>query len=182
MAFLARYSAGLADDGARSLLPAIVQEAMGGSPFVFAYSDCFSDTACHSVRQHGIGWDHESYLRSVEGALEGVCAEGYDRFARGEARVMPGALREEYMGLCTKSCAADEPGCRASMSTRFLDEEFGHMLHVLIPRFCPDAIGPGWVLNADNYVELTSPSADPAPRSLRTCLGLWYGVPGMFPW
>lgn len=182
MAFLALYAAGLGDDGARSRLPASVQEAMGGSPFVFVYSDCFSDTACHSVLQHGIGWDHESYLRSVGGDLEGVCAEGYDKFAREEARVMPGALRGEYMELCTKSCAADASACRASMSTHFLDEEFGHMLHVLIPRFCPDAIGPGWVLNADNYVELTSPSADPAPRSLGSCLGLRYGPPGMFPW
>lgn len=154
---------------------------MGGSPFEFRYSDCLSDTGCRSVRQHGVGWDHESYLRSVGGDLEGVCKEGYDRFVRGEARVMPRALQGEYMEICTRSCAQDTPVCRASLPTRLLDEKFWHMLHVLIPRLCPDAIGPGWALNADNYVELTSPSADPSPRSLLPCMGLEYGMPGMFP-
>lgn len=170
LAFLALYSAGLADDGARSLLPAPVQEAMGGMPFEFGYTTCYPGRACVSLRHEGAGWDHESYLRSVGGNLAGVCDEGYGRFVRGEARVMPGALRDVYMKMCT-----------ASTPTYALDEKFVHMLHVMIPRLCPDAIGPGWVLNADNYVELPSPSADPAPRSLLFCMGLEYGMPGQFP-
>jgi len=156
---------------------------MGGSPFEFAYSPCYHGRPCLSVRHHGVGWDHESYLRSVGGDLAGVCAEGYDRFAKGEARVMPGALRGEYMDLCTRSCAPPHASeCRASLPTHLLDAKFGHMLRVLIPESCPDEIGPGWILNANNFVELTSPSADPAPRSLLFCMGLEYGMPGMFPW
>jgi len=175
--FLALYAAGLGDGGARSRLPAAVQEAMGGSPFVYQYSPCHSGRGCTSVMRHGIGWDHESYLRSVGGDLGDVCAEGYDRFARGEERIAPGALREEYMELCTRSCAEPRELCRGSLPTDLLDAKFGHMLRVQIPESCPGEIGPGWVLNADNYVEL--PSADPAHRTLLGCMGLehWFNFP-----
>jgi len=106
-----------------------------------------------------------------------VCAEGYDRFARGEERIAPGALREEYMELCTRSCAEPREMCRGSLPTDLLDAKFGHMLRVQIPESCPGEIGPGWVLNADNYVEL--PSADPAHRTLLGCMGLehWFNFP-----